>query len=266
MADDDTFDLYDEDSFLPLDKHDDSNLVQEKKRKHIDDDLFEGFIDNNNKDSVISDAGKNDISQDSSIGGFYADQSKNEDTPKLPTILSLSDLGWWVSENNIRDVCNQAGIGGDIKELQFQENKSNGKSKGKLGGKYCIVKFINPDTPFSKLNESSNTDSPIKKPITPQPPISDFRFNMIPPAQLVPGLPHMPPIPNVPMNRMPMNFAMPMGFQMNNMAMNQHNLQMHQHMVRSQLAAQMRPGMVLPQMPMNVGPHRKSFSNYLFFP
>ncbi|OMJ24727.1 hypothetical protein AYI69_g4534 [Smittium culicis] len=79
---------------------------------------------------------------------------------------------------------------------------------------------------------------------------------MIPPAQLIPGLPHMPPIPNVPMNRMPMNFAMPMGFQMNNMAMNQHNLQMHQHMVRSQLAAQMRPGMGLPQMPMNVGPHQ----------
>ena len=46
------------------------------------------------------------------------------------TALMLSDLHWWVTEDDIRRWVNQAGAEDDLKEVTFHEHKVNGKSKG----------------------------------------------------------------------------------------------------------------------------------------
>ncbi|OLY78082.1 hypothetical protein AYI68_g7877 [Smittium mucronatum] len=79
---------------------------------------------------------------------------------------------------------------------------------------------------------------------------------MVPPLPVHPIIPHFAHMPGLPMGRIPMNFPMPMGHPMNNMAINQQNMQFHQQMARNQLNSQMRPGMMMPQMPMNLGMHQ----------
>lgn len=46
------------------------------------------------------------------------------------TALMISDLHWWITEDDIRGWVNQAGAEDDLKEVTFHEHKVNGKSKG----------------------------------------------------------------------------------------------------------------------------------------
>ncbi len=46
------------------------------------------------------------------------------------TALMLSDLHWWITEDDIRGWVDQAGAEDDLKEVTFSEHKVNGKSKG----------------------------------------------------------------------------------------------------------------------------------------
>lgn len=46
------------------------------------------------------------------------------------TALLLSDLHWWITEDDIRGWVNHAGAEDDLKEVTFNEHKVNGKSKG----------------------------------------------------------------------------------------------------------------------------------------
>lgn len=44
--------------------------------------------------------------------------------------LMISDLHWWITEDDIRGWANEAGAEDELKELTFSEHKVNGKSKG----------------------------------------------------------------------------------------------------------------------------------------
>ena len=50
--------------------------------------------------------------------------------PGATTALMLSDLHWWITEDDIRGWVNQAAAEDDLKEITFNEHKVNGKSKG----------------------------------------------------------------------------------------------------------------------------------------
>lgn len=62
-------------------------------------------------------------------------------TPPVPPQPSLfiSNLTWWTSEDDLRQILGD--LSNRIKELQFLENKPNGKSKGMV-----IVEFVDVAT------------------------------------------------------------------------------------------------------------------------
>jgi hypothetical protein len=46
------------------------------------------------------------------------------------TALLISDLHWWITEDDIRGWVSRAGAEDELKEVTFSEHKVNGKSKG----------------------------------------------------------------------------------------------------------------------------------------
>jgi hypothetical protein len=44
--------------------------------------------------------------------------------------VQLTELNWWVTEEEIRGWCNKAGCEDELKDISFNEHKVNGKSKG----------------------------------------------------------------------------------------------------------------------------------------
>ena len=48
------------------------------------------------------------------------------------TALMLSDLHWWITEDDIRDWVNQAEVEDELRDITFSEHKVNGKSKGQV--------------------------------------------------------------------------------------------------------------------------------------
>jgi hypothetical protein len=46
------------------------------------------------------------------------------------TALLVTELHWWITEDDLRGWVNQAGAEDDLKEITFNEHKVNGKSKG----------------------------------------------------------------------------------------------------------------------------------------
>jgi hypothetical protein len=57
----------------------------------------------------------------------FEDQSVD---PDATTALLISDLSWWITEDDIRGLANQAGVEDQLKDVTFSEHKVNGKSKG----------------------------------------------------------------------------------------------------------------------------------------
>jgi len=50
--------------------------------------------------------------------------------PAATSALSLSELNWWTSEEDIRGWANDCGVEDQLAEITFNEHKVNGKSKG----------------------------------------------------------------------------------------------------------------------------------------
>jgi hypothetical protein len=50
--------------------------------------------------------------------------------PGATHALLVSDLHWWLTEDDIRGWANQAGCEDELKDVTFSEHKVNGKSKG----------------------------------------------------------------------------------------------------------------------------------------
>ncbi len=46
--------------------------------------------------------------------------------------LMISDLHWWITEDDIRGWANEAGAEDELREITFSEHKVNGKSKGSV--------------------------------------------------------------------------------------------------------------------------------------
>jgi hypothetical protein len=50
--------------------------------------------------------------------------------PGASNALLVSDLHWWITEDDVRGWANQAGCEDELKDVTFSEHKVNGKSKG----------------------------------------------------------------------------------------------------------------------------------------
>lgn len=61
------------------------------------------------------------------------DDAETPIDPAATSALSLSELNWWTSEDEIRGWANECGVEDQMKELTFNEHKVNGKSKGQVG-------------------------------------------------------------------------------------------------------------------------------------
>jgi len=46
--------------------------------------------------------------------------------------LMISDLHWWITEDDVRGWANEGGAEEELKEITFSEHKVNGKSKGSV--------------------------------------------------------------------------------------------------------------------------------------
>ncbi|PVU97093.1 hypothetical protein BB559_002149 [Furculomyces boomerangus] len=153
MADQDDFDLYGDDSFLDLPKKtqnpqtfSESDLFQEfssqKKEpaalktstslSQLKDDSIPPIPSNSSNPSVNTQLTANnpDLTKTSTPkNNSEAPQSPNQN---LPLSILLSNLGWWVTEDDLRDTCKQVAVEEQITLISFQDHKPNGKSKGLL--------------------------------------------------------------------------------------------------------------------------------------
>lgn len=59
--------------------------------------------------------------------------------PTATPYLLLSDLHWWITEDDIRSWANEAGAEDELKDITFSEHKVNGKSKGQ-----AYIEFSSP--------------------------------------------------------------------------------------------------------------------------
>ena len=50
--------------------------------------------------------------------------------PGATTVLMVSELNWWNTDDDIRGWVRQAGCESELKDITFSEHKINGKSKG----------------------------------------------------------------------------------------------------------------------------------------
>jgi hypothetical protein len=75
--------------------------------------------------------------------------------------LMISDLHWWITEDDIRGWTNEAGAEDELKELTFSEHKVNGKSKGLVLGRQSHVIRANttPQAGVSRVLFPSSSDS-----------------------------------------------------------------------------------------------------------
>lgn len=65
--------------------------------------------------------------------GVKRKQEEADDRPVDPgatNALLVSEMQWWVTEDEIRGWVNSASAEGELKDITFSEHKVNGKSKG----------------------------------------------------------------------------------------------------------------------------------------
>ena len=64
--------------------------------------------------------------------------------PSATTALFLSELHWWITDDDIRGWANQSGCEDELQEITFSEHKVNGKSKGcdRLGMTFEVSKSL----------------------------------------------------------------------------------------------------------------------------
>jgi hypothetical protein len=50
--------------------------------------------------------------------------------PNSTSAIQITELHWWITEDDLRGWCAQAGCEDEVREITFNEHKVNGKSKG----------------------------------------------------------------------------------------------------------------------------------------
>ncbi|KAK9240383.1 hypothetical protein V1525DRAFT_395794 [Lipomyces kononenkoae] len=78
--------------------------------------------------------------------------------PNATTALSVSELDWWTTEEEVRGWAADADVEYELKDVTFNEHKANGKSRGAV-----FMEFISPQatTAVKSLLESSTKYIPI---------------------------------------------------------------------------------------------------------
>lgn len=95
-----------------------------------------GEQDDNATQQIKSTGGANDVQlpkQAPRQQGMKRKQGEGDDRPTDPgatAALQISDLNWWISEEDLRGWANQSGCEDELIEVTFNEHKVNGKSKG----------------------------------------------------------------------------------------------------------------------------------------
>lgn len=86
----------------------------------------------NTAKSPVQGSGPRDSSTGTHAQGVKRKESPNERSSDsgATTALLISDLQWWITEDDLRGWVNEAGAEEDLKEVTFNEHKVNGKSKG----------------------------------------------------------------------------------------------------------------------------------------
>ena len=68
--------------------------------------------------------------QEQGLGKENGDTDDRFVDPNASTALLVSDLQWWVNDDDIRGWANQCRCEDELEEITFSEHKVNGKSKG----------------------------------------------------------------------------------------------------------------------------------------
>ncbi|KAK9354739.1 hypothetical protein V1505DRAFT_361074 [Lipomyces doorenjongii] len=78
--------------------------------------------------------------------------------PNATTALSVSDLDWWTTEEEVRGWAAEARVEYELKDVTFNEHKANGKSRGAV-----FMEFISPQaaTAVKTFLESGTKYSPM---------------------------------------------------------------------------------------------------------
>ena len=81
-----------------------------------------------------SNAGPSDAARSTPMQGIKRKGSPNDRAVDsgATKALMISDLHWWITEDDIRGWVNEAEAEDELKELTFSEHKVNGKSKGSV--------------------------------------------------------------------------------------------------------------------------------------
>lgn len=70
--------------------------------------------------------------------------------------LMISDLNWWITEDDLRGWANEAGAEDELRDITFSEHKVNGKSKGlathSITGCICVSKRVLGKRTWSSLH------------------------------------------------------------------------------------------------------------------
>ena len=96
------------------------NTQQGTKRKALDDDHDE---------SIGSDSQRPGPVTTNSVTSLDTRPTSAADPYAMPA-LRLTELQWWITEEDLRSYCAKAGVEDQLKELSFGEHKINGKSRG----------------------------------------------------------------------------------------------------------------------------------------
>ncbi|KAF2802910.1 uncharacterized protein BDZ99DRAFT_491928 [Mytilinidion resinicola] len=92
-------------------------------------------------------------------------KAENDDRPVDPgasSALLISELHWWINEDDIRGWANQSGCEDELVDVTFNEHKVNGKSKGQV---YVEMKSMQAATALKHTLESfGNGQQHFKKP------------------------------------------------------------------------------------------------------
>jgi hypothetical protein len=94
---------------------------------------------------IASTGGANDVQlpkQAPQQQGMKRKQGEVDDRPLDPgatAALTINDLNWWISEEDIRGWANQSGCEDELIDITFNEHKVNGKSKGWVAFNFRVI-------------------------------------------------------------------------------------------------------------------------------
>lgn len=120
-------DFYGDDS---VDQQTQADAGQTTTENNVNQDMQDG----QHQDDQQMDDSRHDAQGDSSVVQQGTKRKSEEDHSAVDvqatTAIMISDLNWWITDDDVRGWLKQADCEDDVKDLTFSEHKVNGKSKG----------------------------------------------------------------------------------------------------------------------------------------